>query len=76
MVTGSLGGDSSGLCSDVAVINIRGGVIGTGKVSMLQWLVVQDVGVAYGVVVLRWGCIVALVLCVDWRDVGGRLTVG
>lgn len=76
MVAGSLRGDSSGLCSDVAVIDIRGRVISTWNMSMLQWLVIQDIGVAYCVVVLGWAWIIPLVLCVDWCDIGSRLTVG
>lgn len=42
---------------------------------MLNRLVVVQVGIAVGVVVLRWGRRITLLVGIDRRKVGGRVTV-
>ena len=77
MVTGSLRSSSTGLCGDVAIVEVgRRIVTYRWEVALLQWLLGHKIRVTHGILHLRWKVLCEfLLLGVNGRDIGGGIGV-
>ena len=78
LVTSDFGGSAASLCGNVSLVDIGGGEIATWDVALLEGFVGKDVGVAHGILGIRWWGwrSVALLVGVDGRDVRCGVSVG